>query len=264
MPLRDAPPSHTRRPRAGGDPAALPNDTRVPAFAGTTREVQTAALRPAGRRRLMLLIPCPWCGPRNQIEFTYGGDATVRRPAADAPDAAWFAYVYLRDNPHGTARRAVAAQRRLPQLVRGAPRHARRTRSSPAPDRRSPGRGSRSDAARIACRTAASSIARGRCASSSTASRYRRVCRRHAGLGAARQRRPSGRPQLQVSPPARHLQRRHRGAERAGAARRAARAPSPTCARPRSSSTTGSSPRARIAGRRCASTSARSTTRCRR
>jgi heterotetrameric sarcosine oxidase delta subunit len=32
----------------------------------------------------MLLIPCPWCGPRNQIEFTYGGDATVRRPAPDA------------------------------------------------------------------------------------------------------------------------------------------------------------------------------------
>ena len=31
----------------------------------------------------MLLIPCPWCGPRSQIEFTYGGDATVapaRRP----------------------------------------------------------------------------------------------------------------------------------------------------------------------------------------
>ena len=49
----------------------------------------------------MLLIPCPWCGPRNQIEFTYGGDATVQRPVNDAPVAAWFAYVYLRDNPMG-------------------------------------------------------------------------------------------------------------------------------------------------------------------
>ena len=28
----------------------------------------------------MLLIPCPWCGPRSQIEFTYGGDATSTRP----------------------------------------------------------------------------------------------------------------------------------------------------------------------------------------
>jgi len=49
----------------------------------------------------MMLIPCPWCGPRNQTEFTYGGDATVRRPAPDAPEAAWVDYVYLRDNPCG-------------------------------------------------------------------------------------------------------------------------------------------------------------------
>ena len=35
----------------------------------------------------MLLIPCPWCGPRNQVEFTYGGDATLRarRPMRRSP-----------------------------------------------------------------------------------------------------------------------------------------------------------------------------------
>ena len=49
----------------------------------------------------MLLIPCPWCGPRSQIEFTYGGDAAVKRPANDAPETAWVDYVYLRDNPCG-------------------------------------------------------------------------------------------------------------------------------------------------------------------
>jgi len=49
----------------------------------------------------MLLIACPWCGPRSQIEFTYGGDATVRRPAPEAQQAAWVDYVYLRDNPRG-------------------------------------------------------------------------------------------------------------------------------------------------------------------
>ena len=49
----------------------------------------------------MILIPCPWCGPRNQVEFTYGGDATVRRPPPDAPEAAWVDYVYFRDNPSG-------------------------------------------------------------------------------------------------------------------------------------------------------------------
>ena len=32
----------------------------------------------------MLLIPCPWCGARSQLEFTYGGDATVGRPKPDA------------------------------------------------------------------------------------------------------------------------------------------------------------------------------------
>jgi len=51
--------------------------------------------------KTMMLIPCPWCGPRNQIEFTYGGDATLRRPAPDAPESAWVDYVYLRDNPCG-------------------------------------------------------------------------------------------------------------------------------------------------------------------
>ena len=49
----------------------------------------------------MMLIPCPWCGPRSQVEFTYGGDATRRQPAADAPEAAWAEYVYLRANPCG-------------------------------------------------------------------------------------------------------------------------------------------------------------------
>ncbi len=49
----------------------------------------------------MLLIPCPWCGPRAQLEFTYGGDATLRRPAPDAPEPDWVAFVYLRDNPAG-------------------------------------------------------------------------------------------------------------------------------------------------------------------
>jgi methylglutamate dehydrogenase subunit B len=49
----------------------------------------------------VLLISCPHCGARDQTEFAYGGDATVVRPAADAPLEAWFAYVYLRDNPAG-------------------------------------------------------------------------------------------------------------------------------------------------------------------
>ena len=45
--------------------------------------------------------------------------------------------------------------------------------------------------------------------------RLRRIRWRHAGLGPARQRRPSRGAELQVSPPARHLHRRSRRAERA-------------------------------------------------
>ena len=49
----------------------------------------------------VLLIPCPFCGPRAQSEFTYGGDATLARPSPDAPADAWFAFVYQRENPKG-------------------------------------------------------------------------------------------------------------------------------------------------------------------
>ncbi|MBV8876963.1 MAG: sarcosine oxidase subunit delta [Gammaproteobacteria bacterium] len=44
-------------------------------------------------------IPCPWCGLRDESEFRYRGDATRRRPAAEAGIDAFVAYVYQRDNP---------------------------------------------------------------------------------------------------------------------------------------------------------------------
>jgi heterotetrameric sarcosine oxidase delta subunit len=49
----------------------------------------------------MLLITCPWCGPRDQTEFSDAGDATLSRPPEDAPEKAWVDYVYLRRNPRG-------------------------------------------------------------------------------------------------------------------------------------------------------------------
>src|SRR5207302_3431601 len=51
----------------------------------------------------MLLIPCPWCGPRDEVEFHYGGEAHIARPAdPDAlDDAVWADYLYLRANPKG-------------------------------------------------------------------------------------------------------------------------------------------------------------------
>jgi heterotetrameric sarcosine oxidase delta subunit len=51
----------------------------------------------------MLLIPCPWCGPRNEIEFRYGGEAHIVRPPdpQTLDDAAWAQYLHMRTNPKG-------------------------------------------------------------------------------------------------------------------------------------------------------------------
>ena len=46
---------------------------------------------------------CPICGERDLREFTYAGVA-LERPAEDAGNAAWEAYVHLRDNPAGDTR----------------------------------------------------------------------------------------------------------------------------------------------------------------
>jgi sarcosine oxidase, subunit delta len=51
----------------------------------------------------MLLINCPYCGPRPELEFRYGGEAHIARstdPAA-LDDAAWGEFLYLRTNPKG-------------------------------------------------------------------------------------------------------------------------------------------------------------------
>jgi sarcosine oxidase subunit delta len=52
----------------------------------------------------MLLIPCPWCGPRDEVEFHYGGQSGVAYPTdPDAlDDAAWGQYLFFRDNPKGS------------------------------------------------------------------------------------------------------------------------------------------------------------------
>ena len=51
----------------------------------------------------MLLIACPYCGPREQSEFTYGGEAHIERPANSdkLSDAEWADYLFMRTNPKG-------------------------------------------------------------------------------------------------------------------------------------------------------------------
>ncbi|WP_051299333.1 sarcosine oxidase subunit delta [Arthrobacter castelli] len=51
----------------------------------------------------MILIDCPHCGPRNEDEFTYGGQAHVPYPANpdELTDAEWAGFLFYRDNPLG-------------------------------------------------------------------------------------------------------------------------------------------------------------------
>ena len=45
----------------------------------------------------------PWCGPRDQSEFSYGGEAHIARPERpdQLTDAEWAEYLFLRANPVG-------------------------------------------------------------------------------------------------------------------------------------------------------------------
>ncbi|GAC1479847.1 MAG: sarcosine oxidase subunit delta [Candidatus Dormibacteria bacterium] len=50
-----------------------------------------------------MLIPCPWCGDREDLEFKYGGAAQVAYPQnlGEIDDATWARYVFIRPNPKG-------------------------------------------------------------------------------------------------------------------------------------------------------------------
>ena len=51
----------------------------------------------------MLLISCPWCGPREESEFSYGGEAHIVRPKDPdtLSDLEWADYLFMRKNSSG-------------------------------------------------------------------------------------------------------------------------------------------------------------------
>jgi sarcosine oxidase subunit delta len=51
----------------------------------------------------MLLIVCPYCGARPELEFEYRGEAHIIRPEIPSAvsDDAWGQYLYFRTNPKG-------------------------------------------------------------------------------------------------------------------------------------------------------------------
>jgi len=51
----------------------------------------------------MLLIHCPYCGARPEIEFRYGGEAHIARPGDPSAlsDEQWTEFLFLRSNRKG-------------------------------------------------------------------------------------------------------------------------------------------------------------------
>ena len=51
----------------------------------------------------MIWLDCPWCGPRDLHEFSYGSEAHIQRPALSAKlsDAEWADYLFMRQNHRG-------------------------------------------------------------------------------------------------------------------------------------------------------------------
>ena len=54
----------------------------------------------------MLIIECPYCGARDQSEFSFGGEAHIVRPLEpdQLTDAEWGDYLFNRENPKGSHR----------------------------------------------------------------------------------------------------------------------------------------------------------------
>jgi sarcosine oxidase subunit delta len=49
----------------------------------------------------MLRIACPYCGVRDEPEFSFGGPSHVTRPGVEVSDEAWSDYLFNRGNPKG-------------------------------------------------------------------------------------------------------------------------------------------------------------------
>ena len=51
----------------------------------------------------MFVIKCPYCGERDQTEFSCHGEAHIARPdnPAEVSDQEWGEYLFFRNNPKG-------------------------------------------------------------------------------------------------------------------------------------------------------------------
>lgn len=52
----------------------------------------------------MILVPCPWCGPRDSGEFRHIDEVVARPDPVSATPEEWRSYLYTRDNLRGWSR----------------------------------------------------------------------------------------------------------------------------------------------------------------
>src|SRR5688500_3770770 len=178
----------------------------------------------------MLLIHCPYCGERPEIEFSYGGQAHLARPArpAASSDDDRAAYLYLRANPRGRKncptttgrltctcappRAACTPSAGVTCAAAGASSTrcaTPRATASPAPTRSGSARRER-----IPDRTGRARRPRTHSSFPLRRRGLRGTCRRHAGLRAAGEWRSPRRALVQVPPAARHRHGRDRKSTR--------------------------------------------------
>ncbi|WP_210030705.1 sarcosine oxidase subunit delta [Pseudonocardia parietis] len=50
----------------------------------------------------MMVLSCPWCGPRNVTEFRYGGERRARPEVETVSAQQWRRFLYAKSNPLGT------------------------------------------------------------------------------------------------------------------------------------------------------------------
>ena len=73
----------------------------------------------------MLLIRCPWCGLREESEFSCAGEAHIVRPLEpdSLSDEEWADYLFMRENIKGETTRAMGSQRWMPSLLQCSKRY---------------------------------------------------------------------------------------------------------------------------------------------
>ena len=47
----------------------------------------------------MIVVPCPWCGPRNSADMRYVGESRPRPAVSTASPEEWRRYLFMKKNP---------------------------------------------------------------------------------------------------------------------------------------------------------------------